>query len=324
MLIDLDNILLADNPANLDVLQYNLSTGLWLTTTTITGITLASPWTLVGNGAWNGLSSTWDITGGLNEPKIIKFGESLSFRDENSKTWFDLSPVSNKILLGNADTNPTFDFLGTGLASFGGPMNVTGLVTLTDDIEFVGSGTIGLTTAPQLIELSTTTRVNINANLFCGSVQSTFAGNSILKRETDSTGTSLRVLQIIRDLGATSVDSDGSELRFQRVTNSATKNLFNISAVQDGATANADSRVELSIYDNNVKTLRIMSDQLGTRLTSNVRIGDTIAPTETFELALATEDAKFVDAGSVSATEQDWIEVKVGGNTGYIRIYASK
>ena len=41
-------------------------------------------------------------------------------------------------------------------------------------------------------------------------------------------------------------------------------------------------------------------------------------------IEVATEDIEIVDAGSTSATEQDWIEVTVGGNTGYIRVYASK
>jgi hypothetical protein len=39
---------------------------------------------------------------------------------------------------------------------------------------------------------------------------------------------------------------------------------------------------------------------------------------------LSTEDLDIVDAGSSAATEQDWIEVKVGGNTGYIRVFAAK
>lgn len=37
-----------------------------------------------------------------------------------------------------------------------------------------------------------------------------------------------------------------------------------------------------------------------------------------------TETFKLVDAGSAAATEQDWIEVKVEGNTGYIRVFAAK
>jgi hypothetical protein len=42
------------------------------------------------------------------------------------------------------------------------------------------------------------------------------------------------------------------------------------------------------------------------------------------ECQLATETFSFEDAGSTSATEQDWIEVSVGGVTGYIRVFATK
>lgn len=38
----------------------------------------------------------------------------------------------------------------------------------------------------------------------------------------------------------------------------------------------------------------------------------------------ATETFKLVDAGSAGATEQDWVQVQVGGNTGYVRVYATK
>ena len=37
-----------------------------------------------------------------------------------------------------------------------------------------------------------------------------------------------------------------------------------------------------------------------------------------------TEELTIVDAGSAAASEQDWIEVTVGGATGYIRVYAAK
>ena len=39
---------------------------------------------------------------------------------------------------------------------------------------------------------------------------------------------------------------------------------------------------------------------------------------------MATENTNFKDAGSTGATEQDWIEVTVGGVTGYIRVFATK
>lgn len=38
----------------------------------------------------------------------------------------------------------------------------------------------------------------------------------------------------------------------------------------------------------------------------------------------ATEDLVLIDAGSAAATQQDWVEVTVGGNTGYIHIFAAK
>lgn len=48
-------------------------------------------------------------------------------------------------------------------------------------------------------------------------------------------------------------------------------------------------------------------------------------PTSPLHIAsLATEALEIVDAGSASATEQDWIEVEVGGVTGYIRVFATK
>lgn len=54
----------------------------------------------------------------------------------------------------------------------------------------------------------------------------------------------------------------------------------------------------------------------------NLGIGKT--PASKLDIDLATEDLEIVDAGSTGATEQDWIEVEVGGVTGYIRVYATK
>ena len=39
---------------------------------------------------------------------------------------------------------------------------------------------------------------------------------------------------------------------------------------------------------------------------------------------LDTESFEVLDAGSAGATEQDWVEVEVGGSTGYIRVFATK
>lgn len=50
----------------------------------------------------------------------------------------------------------------------------------------------------------------------------------------------------------------------------------------------------------------------------------TNSPGNITEWGLPTENLEIVDAGSTGATGQDWIEVQVGGVTGYIRVYASK
>lgn len=39
---------------------------------------------------------------------------------------------------------------------------------------------------------------------------------------------------------------------------------------------------------------------------------------------LDTESLRITDAGSAGATEQDWIEVEVGGYVGYLRVFAAK
>lgn len=61
------------------------------------------------------------------------------------------------------------------------------------------------------------------------------------------------------------------------------------------------------------------------RIDNNGRVGiGTSSPGSLLELNLSTEDLEIVDAGSAAATEQDWIEVQVGGVTGYLRVFASK
>lgn len=49
-----------------------------------------------------------------------------------------------------------------------------------------------------------------------------------------------------------------------------------------------------------------------------------LTPTGVLELGMSTENTAFVDAGSAGATQQDWIEVKVGGNQGYVHVFAGK
>ena len=79
---------------------------------------------------------------------------------------------------------------------------------------------------------------------------------------------------------------------------------------------------ELDNIVNNVTENNVNADNID--VTDNFTwTGTHTFPTGT-TFDLATEDVVIVDAGSTSATEQDWIEVTVGGNTGYLRVYATK
>jgi len=59
-------------------------------------------------------------------------------------------------------------------------------------------------------------------------------------------------------------------------------------------------------------------------LASGNKLGIGISPTSPLHINLGTENLEVVDSGSAAATEQDWIEVEVGGNQGYIRVFAAK
>jgi hypothetical protein len=49
-----------------------------------------------------------------------------------------------------------------------------------------------------------------------------------------------------------------------------------------------------------------------------------VLPGEASLPELPTAGLAVVDAGSAGATEQAWVEVQVGGATGYLRVYAAK
>lgn len=57
--------------------------------------------------------------------------------------------------------------------------------------------------------------------------------------------------------------------------------------------------------------------------TGNVGVGAS-SPGSLMEWNMATEDLEFVDAGSAAATEQDWVEVNIGGVQGFIHVFAAK
>jgi hypothetical protein len=66
-----------------------------------------------------------------------------------------------------------------------------------------------------------------------------------------------------------------------------------------------------------------ISEKMAILGNGNVGIG-VLTPESILHLGTATEELEIVDAGSTSATEQDWIEVQVGDNVGYIRVFATK
>lgn len=104
--------------------------------------------------------------------------------------------------------------------------------------------------------------------------------------------------------GIHSVYDNEEHIFLDRTANANVDNVFEIGVSADGAGGTTDFMFLGSDANNYV--LKAYSDgRLGMGL-------------------LATEQLILVDAGSTSATEQDWIEVTVGGNTGYIRVFATK
>lgn len=72
-----------------------------------------------------------------------------------------------------------------------------------------------------------------------------------------------------------------------------------------------------------IKKSSSATNNYGAYIDGNVGFG-AAAPGSIVEFNLATEDLEIVDAGSVAATQQDWIEVQVGGVTGYLHVFAAK
>lgn len=73
------------------------------------------------------------------------------------------------------------------------------------------------------------------------------------------------------------------------------------------------------------ETIRLTTDAGDSWISGGGSFGvGTATPSSVVELAMSTENLEFVDSGSVGATQQDWIEVEVGGVQGYIYVHANK
>lgn len=119
------------------LIQWNNTAKRFEATTTITGITLGSPWTLDGDGTWTGPGgfSALDCSDG---PRKVIF-------DDDSVILFitvDGSPVlslyGDGIEFGDPSQAHPFDFIGTGLTTLGGNILVNGgFIGDTDDDELI-------------------------------------------------------------------------------------------------------------------------------------------------------------------------------------------
>ncbi|GMV07361.1 MAG: hypothetical protein AMXMBFR53_36360 [Gemmatimonadota bacterium] len=89
----------------------------------------------------------------------------------------------------------------------------------------------------------------------------------------------------------------------------------------DGGSIQVEDGRIMEFYDSGATFRGDIRAQLGGRLVINGAVEFDDAPTG---WNMATEFLDLIDAGSTGATEQDWIQVEVGGITGYLRVYATK
>ena len=101
-----------------------------------------------------------------------------------------------------------------------------------------------------------------------------------------------------------------------------------LTGVFDADSDEFDMFVNLDMNNNDIlNTGGISFLTLGNSITENAPGNLVINLASGKELNISgfvTESLTLIDAGSIAATEQDWIEVQVGGFTGYIRVYATK
>ena len=77
------------------------------------------------------------------------------------------------------------------------------------------------------------------------------------------------------------------------------------------------------ILDGNEKVERNLDVKNDLNISGKIGVNVT-KPLSLLHLGTPTEDFEVVDGGSAGATEQDWVQVEIGGVVGYIRVFATK
>jgi hypothetical protein len=257
---------------------------------------------------------------------IVVFNETsradLDFRikggTDTNLFWVDASADAIGIGTALPSAKLHVNGLGTGL---GVNLKTTGDVMIGDgdttgaalffgnQYSFSG-GTFIRQTAADILELS-------NANHTHIEMDGTYLGGAIyLHKDGGATATA----------GVVSVGHSGTDARLSIKVNDL-NNLTVLKVVQNEITNN---NIAAQITNTGTgKSLEINTTDFVVEGGGSVGIGIAL-PTEKLHVIgkqqwdLATENARIDDAGSTGATEQDWIEVTVGGVTGYIRVHATK
>jgi hypothetical protein len=264
--LDLSNLRDVEKPIeDNDMLQYDLATATWQTKKVLDNITLASPWGMFGDGSWDSVG-IWDISNGA---KTIVIGTSgtnyLLFEDSDGNDFIRLSAFGNTIAFGNSTDNTNFFFAGSG------EVNIEGFL----EVDNIGPAD---GTDPSMIELSTEL-VAINANF-----ENAFEGDPCLfTKTTISDGLINNILDVRRDVGATSQTGDGVCLRLRLIDDvNGTKNTGRFCSIKESGVN--DHSIVLESVNNGILGVVMKGDSnQNAMFPSNVRIGDTTAPTEALE-----------------------------------------
>lgn len=160
------------------------------------------------------------------------------------------------------------------------------------------------------------------------------AGATVITSGTASGGTANAaaddfVIDANTNVGASIIGSDAADVRLVLGSASLTQGViirwnhngdtFDLGSIKAGAS----TILTADAFVTNL-TLSGGSGSETAAFAGIVGIGKSPTAGSALDINLATEDLEIIDAGSVAATQQDWIEVEVAGNQGYIHVFAAK